>query len=68
MKSSLHLLGLHVIELQFAQVINSSADPLDVSLPPFHAGATIPESSAYLKRAGVEPCLISRLFRNTLNR
>ena len=61
------VLGLQLIELQFAQVNNASTKSLDVSLPPFHTGATMVESSAYLKRAGVEPSLISRSFRNTLN-
>ena len=68
MTSSLNLLGLQLIELQFAQVKNASTKSLDVSLPPFHIGATMVESSAYLKRAGVEPSLISRSFRNTLNK
>ena len=58
----LHLLGLQLMELQFAQVKNFSIKPLDVSLPPFHTGATMVESSAYLKWAGVEPSLISRSF------
>ena len=47
MTSSLHLLGLQLMELQFAQVKNFSTKPLDVSLPPFHTGATMDESSAY---------------------
>ena len=54
MPSSLHLLGLQLIELQFAKVKNFSTKSLDVSLPPFHSSATMVESSAYLKRAGVE--------------
>ena len=36
--SSLHLLGLQLIKLQFAQVKNVSTKSLDVSLPPFHKG------------------------------
>ena len=58
MTSSLHLLGLQLMEFQFAQVKNFSTKPLDVSPPPFHTGATMVELSAYLKRAGVEPSLI----------
>ena len=53
--SSLHLVRLHFIELQFDQVENFSTNPLDVSLTPFHTGATIVESSACLQRVGVEP-------------
>ena len=41
------------MELQFAQVKNVSTKSLDVSLPPFHTGSAMVESSAYLKRAGV---------------
>ena len=52
MTSSLHFLGLQLLELQFAQVKNFSTKPLDVSLPPFHAGATMVESSAYLEKGG----------------
>ena len=52
MKSSLHLLGLQLMELQFARVKNISTKPRDVSLPPFHTGATMVESSAYLESAG----------------
>ena len=71
MTSSLHSLGLQLIELQFielqfAQVKNSSTKSLDVSLPAFHTGATMVESSAHLKRVGVELSLISGSFRNTL--
>ena len=51
MKSSLHLLGLQLMELQFARVKNISTKPRDVSLPPFHTGATM-VSSAYLESAG----------------
>ena len=47
---------------------NLSTKPLDVSLLAFHTSATMVESSAYLKRAGVEPSLISRSFKNTLNK
>ena len=47
MTSSLHLLRSQLMELQFAQVKNLSTKPLDVSLPPFHTGATRLESSAY---------------------
>ena len=68
MTSSFHLLGLQLMELQFAQVKNFSTKSLDVSLPPFHTGATMVESSAYIKSAGVEPSLISRSFKNTLNK
>ena len=68
MTNSLHLLGLQLIELQFAQVKNFSTKSLAVSLPPFHTSATMVESSAYLKRAGVEPSLILRSFRNELNK
>ena len=32
-KNSLHLLRLHLLELQFAQIKNSSTNPLDVTLP-----------------------------------
>ena len=35
------------MELQIAQVKNFSTKPLDVSLPPFHTGATMVESSPY---------------------
>ena len=52
MTSSFHLLGLQLMELQFAQVKNFSTKSLDVSLPPFHTGATMVESSAYLESAG----------------
>ena len=62
------LAGLQLIELQFAQVKNASTKSLDISLPRFHTGATMVQASAYLKRAGVEPSLISRSFRNTLNK
>ena len=65
MTSSLHLLGLQLMGLQFAKVKNVSTKSLDISLPPFHTGAAMVESRAYLKRAGVEPTLISRSFRNT---
>ena len=68
MTSSLDLLGLQLIELQFAEVKSASTKSADVPLPPFYTGATMVESSAYLKRAGVEPSLISRSFRNTLNK
>ena len=68
MTSSLRLLGLQLMELQFAQVQNFSTKPLDVSLPPFYTGATMVESSAYLKRAGVKHSFISRSFKNTLNK
>ena len=47
MTSSLHLLRSQLMELQFAQVKNLATKPLDVSLPPFHTGATRLESSAY---------------------
>ena len=56
------------MELQFAQIKNVSTKSLDVSLPPFDTGVTMVESSVYLKRAGVEPSLIPRSFRNTLNK
>ena len=59
MTSSLHLLGLQLMELQFAQVKNVSTKSLVVPLPPFHTGATMVESSAYLKRAGVEPTAVA---------
>ena len=36
-----HLLGLQLMKLQFAQVKNVSTKSLDVSLRPFHGGATI---------------------------
>ena len=45
-----------------------STKSLDISLPHFHTGATMVELSAYLNRAGVEHSLISRSFRNTLNK
>ena len=35
MTSSLHLLGLQLIGLQFAKVKNASTKSLDVSLPPW---------------------------------
>ena len=62
------LVRVTAIELQFAQVKNFSTKPLDVQLPPFHTGATMVESFLYLKRAEVKPSLISRSFKNTLNK
>ena len=52
MTSSLHLLGLQLIELQFAQVKNASTKSLDVSLPPFHTGAIMFESNCVFKKSG----------------
>ena len=65
MTSSLHLLGLQLMELQFAQVKNVSTKSLVVPLAPFHTGATMVESSAYLKKGGrggggVEPTAVAR--------
>ena len=53
------------MELQFAQIKNVSIKSLDVSLPPFHMGVTMVESSVYLKRVGVEPTILDKIKWNS---
>ena len=65
--SSLHLLGLHSIWLFILQLRNWFTRSADVS-ESFHTGATIVESSAYLKSTGVSFIKTSRSLRKTLNK
>ena len=65
--SSLHLLGLHSIWLFILQLRNWFTRSADVS-ESFHMGATIVESSAYLKSTGMSFIKTSRSLRKTLNK
>ena len=66
--SSLHLLGLHSIWLFILQLRNwFTVRSADVS-ESFHTGATIVESSAYLKSTGVSFIKTSRSLRKILNK
>ena len=58
----------HGTNIQFAQVKNFSTKKTYHCSLSILSGATMLESSAYLKRARVEPTLISRSFRYTLNK
>ena len=60
--SSLHLLGLHDIQLSRDQFKNSFTKATEVSVLP-STGATIVESSAYLNNAGKLSYVISRSLR-----
>ena len=77
MTSSLHLLGLHFLELQFAQVKNSTPPLTHLTYLCPHwcdnsrAICILKKGGSGTKREcslGELTCLISRLFRNTLNR
>ena len=65
--SSLHLLVLHSIWLFILQLRNWFTRSADVS-ESFHTGATIVESSAYLKSTGVSLIKTSTSLKKTLNK